>query len=400
MLPDSPAVRSLFGQLPVAPCFTLGDYQAFYGVDTDVWLTTTATGGTVAQNVNNASIDLTVTGSSGSSARLESKRQHRYQSGREMRVILTNSHSSAGNANQARRWGYGDANDAVYFMISGTTFSVNRRTSVSGSPVEAANIVQTSFNVDKLDGNGPSKATFDATKSHIYEIRFQYLGVGAVCFFVDGFLVHVMEHAGVLSTPWMKCPHQPIFLEIVNTGASTGETVSFFCANVTSQGGETPPEETFGRRRVQTIGANSEAYAFSIRPTATLGGQQNRAVILPTIVSIGSETNRASVRLLLNATLTGTSFAAAAPTGSGVDVDEAGAYSSGGVEVFFGFIPSSGTGGAAATFDLRSAFNKLGRTLRRWAAAAASCDVLTVLVTNEQAGSTDTKTHLGWAEVR
>jgi hypothetical protein len=41
-------------------------------------------------------------------------------------------------------------------------------------------IASSAWNIDKMDGTGPSGMTLDPTKFNVYEIRFQYLGVGGV----------------------------------------------------------------------------------------------------------------------------------------------------------------------------------------------------------------------------
>lgn len=400
---SSPYGRTIFGRRMVATPYTLGDYESVYGIDPSLFVPPTLVGGgTVVHLPLQAGIRLAVTGANGDRALLTTKRQHRYQAGRQQHWLTTLQHSDIGQVNQVRRWGYFDANDGLFFELNGTTLRLVRRSSVSGAPVDVT-IAQTAWNVDKMQGVGPSGINLNLLNGSIYECMFQYLGVGGVAFFVDDWLAHFMDLSNSLPTPYMACPHLPMSWEIVNQGASVAGNIVMNCSNVTSDGGETPPNVPFGHGvQRNAVAGNTEAYAFSVRLAPTFATVQNRMELLPTLLSGSSETNRASMRLVFDATLVGATWAATPPAGSGVQIDVAAAYTPGtGQEIFFTFIPSSGgAGGAGRDVDLTPVFNKLGGLLKRWGTAAGACDALTVLIRNEQAGNSDLHAHLNWMEFR
>ena len=46
-------------------------------------------------------------------------------------------------------------------------------------------IPSSSFNIDKLDGTGPSRLILDPQKGNVYQIGFQYLGFGNAKFQIE-----------------------------------------------------------------------------------------------------------------------------------------------------------------------------------------------------------------------
>ena len=70
-------------------------------------------------------------------------------------------------------------------MSSTATISTTNSTIQTGISTTATWIPQTSFNVDKLDGNGPSGVLLDPQKLNVYQINFRWLGAGEMRFAVE-----------------------------------------------------------------------------------------------------------------------------------------------------------------------------------------------------------------------
>ena len=74
-------------------------------------------------------------------------------------------------------------------------------------------ITQSSFNIDKLDGNGPSGMTIDQSKGNVFEIEFQYLGFGNAKFNIEDpetgkpVCFHNIKNANSRTTPVLKNPN-------------------------------------------------------------------------------------------------------------------------------------------------------------------------------------------------
>lgn len=397
--------QSLFGGLKTFTQYRLGDYVNVTGIDASLYApVVTAGGGSVVAIPLQSAIGLTVGVANADRALLFSKTQHRYQSDRQQSATASVIHNDAGQVNQRRNWLYFDDNDGIFFSLIGTTVYVVIRSSVSGAPLETL-VPQTAWNQDRLNpafGLNPSGITLDVTKGNIYEAKFQWLGVGDVLYFINGILVHRVFNANALTTPYMRCPTLPLSMEVINTGASVAGGMRFVCGSVSSDGGQPPPQEQGSfRRGPVTVGANTEAYAFSMRlsrfyPKA--GAVQNRGQVQLRILSLASETNRASTRLILNPALTNATFAVDPGADIAVDIDTAATVVTGGTELVNFFAPSQGVGGAAITIDLSSLFQANDRPLRRWSSTAGDADILIVMYKNEQAGNSDLSVVLTWLE--
>ena len=84
-----------------------------------------------------------------------------------------------------------------------------------------------SFNVDRLDGTGPSEMTLDTTKGNVFQIGFQYLGFGNAKFAIEdpntGLMTefHEIKNANSRTTPVLKNPNASILATSANIGGTT-----------------------------------------------------------------------------------------------------------------------------------------------------------------------------------
>lgn len=300
-----------FGQVRVAQRFTLFENVQTYGLDPLSWGTQTATGGTVTYSTTTGVTSLTVTGTSGSAARKRTHTYFLYQAGANQRVIITVVHSDAGQTNQVRRWGYFDANDGLFFELNGTTLSVVRRTSTSGTPVDTG-VAQSLWNGDKLDGTGMSEITLDITKGSRYELDLQWLSFGIVRFWINAHLVHTFDFANVLTLPYMRTAQLPLEMEIVNTGASTAATLGYVCSTVYRDGGTDSQhyDASHPLSALKTGIGTTFTPVVGFRVAATFGGVTNRRLIVPTLVIMSNTGGRGTFRFVANpATTTGGTWA-------------------------------------------------------------------------------------------
>jgi len=140
-----------------------------------------------------------------------------------------------------RRVGYFDSFNGIFLQQAGTTVSFVVRTNISGVPSDDATVAQSSWNVDKLDGNGPSGKLLDVTKSQIFYTDFEWLGVGRVRvgFIIDGVYVlcHEIDNANNVVGVYMSTPNLPVRYEISNSGTGGAASLECICATVISEGG-------------------------------------------------------------------------------------------------------------------------------------------------------------------
>jgi len=336
-----------FGRLRVSNPFTLFDSQNRYESDPQ-FDTSTATGGTLTHLSNESTCSLAVTTTSGSSVIRQTRRVFPYQPGKGL-LIMATFVMNAGKTNLRQRVGYFNTSDGVFLEQDGTTLSfVLRSNSIPtpGTPSDTRKVTQANWNVDKLDGTGPSGITLDVTKTQILWMDFEWLGVGQVrCgFFQDGqFIVcHKFDNENVQTAVYMTTAILPLRYEITNTGTTAStSTMKQICSTVISEGGYEAITADLVARRTSVLSSISTTFLplVSIR----LNSSRLGAVVLPNRIAVLPTTNQNyEVALIKNTTLTGASYV----TGSfnNVDYDVTATALTGGTIVQTDYVTSSSQG--------------------------------------------------------
>ncbi|MDP2696410.1 MAG: hypothetical protein Q8O87_04170 [bacterium] len=204
-------------------------------------------------------------------------------------------------------------------------------------------ISQSSWNLDALDGYGPSGETLDSSKAQIYVIDLQWLGVGKVRFgYVAPGGATIYCHAE--SEVYMTTANLPLRYEIRNTGI-TGSSTSMkqICATVTSEGGiQYQTGRLFSASNSSTPQAiTTRASVLSIRPKNTFNSIKNRGAIIILEFELMVETKPVFYELVYKGTVTGGSW-------TSVSANSISEYSTTKAVVTGGIVVSSGYVIAAA----------------------------------------------------
>jgi hypothetical protein len=229
-----------FGRLRVSNPYTLFDSAHRY-VDNGKWVESTTAGGSSSFNSDQGLIDMTVSTASGAEVLRETKRVFNYQPGKSLLSILSFNFNEA-KTNLRQRIGYFGTENGFYLEQEGTEEPVFvKRSSVTGSVVNTQ-VTQTDWNIDKLNGEGPSGITLDLSKVQIVWFDFEWLGSGTVrCgFIIDGVYIHChsFQHANTIQGTYVTTATLPVRAEITNTGITTSSsTLKQICATVLSEGG-------------------------------------------------------------------------------------------------------------------------------------------------------------------
>jgi len=233
----------------------------------------------------------------------------------------------------------------------------------------------------------------DTRYGNIYSISFQWLGVGRVDFLINQQLVVSVLNANTISGPYMKTAFLPVSAEIVNTGASTAADLHIICSHVRSEGGQVPPLRTFGAfATTPKLIGGAAIPLLSVRLASTINTVPNRSLVYPLTATATVTGGRAIIVPVINAGLTGASWASPV-TGSGVETDVAATTSTGGVPLV---AKSSNTTSGQFEIDLRVAFGVGLRSLKRQAFTGTS-DILT-LMGYQVSGAPDCLAALQWGE--
>jgi hypothetical protein len=236
-----PKNTDAFGRTRISEPFTLFDSSHRYA-DNQLWTSATATGGTATFNSTQGLVDLAVTSASGSEVIRETTKVFAYQPGKSLLVLSTFAMSDA-KTNLRQRVGYYGSSNGYYLEQDNTTVSFVERSFVTGVVVNTP-VTQSSWNVDPMNGSGPSGITLDLTKSQILFMDLEWLGVGTVRigFVIDGeFRVcHKFHHANLITSTYITTASLPLRYEITNTGVTSGiSTLKQICSSVISEGGYT-----------------------------------------------------------------------------------------------------------------------------------------------------------------
>ena len=397
------AALDAFGRLRVSNPFTLFDSSHRYK-DNNLWSTSTASSGAAVFDANAGLVNLNVTTTSGSKVYRETTKVFSYQPGKSLLVMTTFVFNPA-KANLRQRVGYYGAANGLYLQLGGAGGSVVsfvERSSVSGALAET-NVVQSSWNYDKLDGTGPSGMTLDITKAQILWMDIEWLGLGTVRmgFVIDGkfILCHQFHHANLITSTYITTASLPLRYEIENTGTTaSSSTLKQICSTVISEGGYqlTGLQQGIG---VPITTPTNLSLSGTYYPIISLRLKTSPdfldAIVILTAISIMGITNNAnySWRVVASGTTTGGTWISAG-TDSAVEYNLTGTSFAGGRILAQGF--SSASNQAVTSVDiLKEALFKF--QLERNSFTSAPFELTIVAASNVT--NTDIYAAADWEEV-
>jgi len=349
----NPMTTDAFGRQRVSNPLTLFDSSHRYR-DNGLWNTSTASGGAAVFSANEGLINLNVTTAGGSQVLRETTKVFSYQPGKSMLVLNTFVMAPA-QTNLRQRVGYFGTQNGIYIQLNNSTLSFVERSLVTGVVTESV-VNQSSWNVDPLNGSGPSGVTLDITKAQILFMDIEWLGEGTVRvgFVIDGnfILCHRFNHANLITSTYITTASLPLRYEITNTGVTANpSTLKQVCSTVISEGGY----ELRGLQQAVGIpitAPRSLAVAGTYYPIISikLNSSYLDAVVILTALSImGVATGIYNWKVIANGTTTGGLWVSAGATSS-VDYNITGTSFAGGRTLASGFLTSSTQ--ASVTLDI------------------------------------------------
>lgn len=227
-----------FGRMRISQPFTLFDSSHRYK-DNNLWDSLiVGTGSTVGFVTTQGLVNIGIGTTAGCSVIRETTKVFSYQPGKSLLVLNTFVPNSP-KENLRQRIGYFGADNGLYYEIDETTAYFVERSASTGTSTRVA---QSDWNVDKLDGTGPSGITLDLTKAQILWMDIEWLGLGTVRigFVINGQMVHChsFHHANLIQSTYITTASLPLRYEIANTGVTTSSsTLKQVCSTVISEGG-------------------------------------------------------------------------------------------------------------------------------------------------------------------
>lgn len=316
-------------------------------------------GGTSSShNPNTASTTIGVSASTAGNRTRQTFQRFNYQPGKSQLVFLTGQfvNQSTSLSGITARIGLFDDQNGIFFSLEDGTMKAVIRSYATGAAVDTK-ISQSDWNIDEMNGNGPSKINLDFTKTQIIIIDYEWLGVGRVRvgFVVDGaiYYCHQFVHTNVLDVVYMSTPNLPIRYSIENDGTGAATTMQHICGTVISEGNVQEIGELFyisnGVTEVSCTTAGTYYATKGIRVNASHKG----AVVIPVNVSVAmTGATELEWQLRLNPTVADTFTYSQV---SGTCFDQATGVSAntvtGGTVIAGGYAASSGSGANSSGVD-------------------------------------------------
>lgn len=312
-----------FGRLRTAEIHNIFESTHVNSDQNEFWDSDTVGGGTITHDPQTSSVNLTTGTASGDQATRRTFEYFHYSAGQSMLIRFTGV-MGASETNNRVCLGYFDNNNGIIFRNDGGVPKVVIRSDVTGSVVETA-VSQADWNLDKADGSkdagNPSGEAVNPLATHIFQIEYQWLGVGRVRLgiHIGGRIIYVHEflHANIGTEVYMRTPHLPVSYQITNTGVTTGSnTLKQICTQVANEGssivGDLIRSVDMGIN-FTTVNTTSDTPLISQRIAAGNEGVSIEFVNFDLIVSSNDDV---LFKIFVNGTLTGSVW--------GVGTDEGG----------------------------------------------------------------------------
>ena len=351
-----------FGRLRISTPYTLFDSQHRYA-DNGKWSNYTASDGTVAHAASESAVNLTVTSTTGSKVIRESKRVMPYQPGKSLLIMSSFAMNSTSGFRQ--RVGYYNESNGIFFENDNGTNKIVLR---SASLAQTYSISQSSWNGDKFDGTGYSGRTLDPTKTQIFWIDIEWLGVGDVrCgFIVDGspVVAHTFHNDNIHTTAYMTTACLPLRYEIENLSSLAGGTMKQICSTAISEGGYEQITKQWAATRTTAIESVADGWVPVVSLRLKTG--YTDSIVIPSQVHIIGTGNSSiyEFAVIRGATITNGDWIPHAASGGGVEYNITATGMSSGTVEDSGIFASSNQSSALLNIELAHRFeNQLGRSL-------------------------------------
>lgn len=357
--------------------------QFQYNIASDDVAVTAANGGSVTQSVSQAVL-ATGTAATGAAA-METVKALRYRPGHDGYGLVTAVFTVSGppgaqvgvaGANQYT--GLFSVDDGFFLGFSGPAFGV-----VSRKGGVDTTVPQSAFNLDRLDGSGPSGFVIDFSALNVFRIGFGWLGGAPAVFEVmnpRGIWIpfHRFEYPNSQPGTSISNPVLPMRAEVKKTGGATDVVLAIGCFAAGSVGdpGSTAGDRYKAATNVKVIAASTLTSILTLRSVTTFHGKANRVRTRVTFFSAAADgTRTAEIRVVKNGALGGTPlFTPVDPVNSTIEVDTAGTTVSGGTTEIILTLARTGSDKLVTT-DLGGIGLGPGETLSFAAFSAATSEI-------------------------
>lgn len=311
------------------------DVDFRYGIDDEVLGSDTSGGGAVAHVAASRAVYLSVGASSGDQAVLQTHERYGGRRLRAQRISFTFRMDDAGQTNQRREIGLfqdGVSRDGYFFRQEGTTLSIV----IAKAGTEQVFLQGPQWNVDPLDGTGPSGKTLDVTKLTTVEVQAE-TNYGHV--WINGVQVFTFDGRNVAADSATTGMVLPLRAEVTNDGASASGGMTVYNLSLWYEGLLARPGEVFSfGHTLATVPAGAAVPIFSLRAADTVdigaGAFDNFVRAVVHFITFSGDA-RLNYFVFVDPTLTGATWAESPGANSALEADITATALTGGKQVFF-----------------------------------------------------------------
>ena len=389
-----------FGRLRVSEPHTIFESYNRFGISNTRWNYITTGTANVSFSNTEGCVHMTIGQGATDSITYETKKVFPYQPGKSLLIMMSTTFAEP-KANLTQRLGFYGANNGIYLEQVGdaplspgySSAYIGLRNQIDGD----TGVLQTNWNFDRFDGTGPSGLTLDLTKSQIFWIDIEWLGVGSVRtgFIINGqlYLAHVFHHANIDTSTYMTTACLPLRYEIFNTGVTTSQSLMRkICSTVASEGGYN--QVSLSRSASNPIAGKNLTNGIK-NPMVSIRLRSGRldAVVIPSIVDFyGLQGTAYKYFIMRDVTSLDNVSWQTIDTTSSVEYDLSANTMTGGEVVFEGLFKGQEI---TQTLNLTERFNHTLQLTRRL--AQANGDIFTIAIT-PTTNNDDAIVSLSWQE--
>ena len=260
-----------------------------------------------------------------------------YQPGKSLAGLASFYFGSNIPAGAYRRVGMFDDAEGIFFEQTSTGL----RWRIQSQSAPSVSVNQSSWNIDKLDGTGPSGYTLNMNTTNLMFIDIEWLGVGRVRvgFYINGLLTYCHQFIQSLQSVYIRCPYFPIRYEIGTTTLQTFDvSMKQICCSLISEGGYEPLGFLASYLNESTISVDATTYKPLM--SARLRSPYQKGELRPLFFDLNVETGGTCFfKIIRNGTLSGPTNWVNVNDYSQVDVSSNSI--SGGLTIMTGFVVNS-----------------------------------------------------------
>lgn len=306
-------LSDIFGRIRTSDMRSLFESKLVGGDDTNLW-SEVVFGGAGSSHVAADSEQSMTTSSSGDAVIRQTFMRHYYEPGKSSLSYMTGLMTA--QTNVRKRMGLFSTSNAanstpqngIYLESnSGAPDDFTFYVAKNGATAQSAG--QSSWNLDTLDGNGPSGLSLDPTASLLMFIEFAWLGAGPITVgFVIGneaVPVHIFANTG-LSASWTTTPNLPFGYSIYQSGAGAG-SMRHGCVMSGTEGISEPLGKLRSVNNGSTnVSANSTGTKYALKGIRLKSAFLSAFVSIESLSGLVTTADEVLLELIRNPTVAGT----------------------------------------------------------------------------------------------